>query len=198
MCTLQCSGRQLARAGPISRWKLKKANAHNTLKANIGHTKLSSNHKNLHIPTGKSMTLLPTCNWHIEAEEASSGRAQHFRKAGSSSIALSSLNLDSQSNTPSQTSEGHFHSAPAKKKTNARGYFLYRDQNTCFRKFKQLLFLKITILYCFLTIYFKNSVISQKSTHGGKESVFLFYFPTVKNGCGLLCGSHQIPSDALL
>lgn len=90
------------------------------------------------------MTLLPTCHWHRKAEEASSGRAQHFRRQAASSTALSSLNLGSQPNTPSQTLEGHFHSPrpPQKKKINGRGYFLCSDQNTCFQKFKQLLFLK--------------------------------------------------------
>lgn len=172
----------------------------NTLKANIRHIKLSSNHTNLHISTGKSMTLLPTCNWRRKAEEASSGRAQHFCRAGS----LLHCPFQFKPWFPTKHTSPNLRGelplpAPPQKKINGRGYFLCSDQNTCFQKFKQLLFLKKNHTLLLLNRLFQEQCNqSKKVDMRGRGVCFLFSFSTIKDGCGLLCRSHQIPNDLLL
>lgn len=153
---------QLTRTGPISRWKLKsKSTSHFESQYGI-HRSSSQSQKPIHCYEKKYDYYLPIYNTDIKAEEASNDRTQQFCKADKvvSSTDLSSLKLDSEPNTPSQTLEGHCHPKLL------LGYFLCNNPNTCFPKFKQLLFLRNYFLLVW-TVYFKDNVIYQKPVLGG-------------------------------
>ena len=126
---------QLARRGPKSRWKFKKAHAYNTLKTSIRYIKLSSNHENLYTSTEKVGLFAiyqqlaykgrGSQHWH----DPTSARQAHLPRA----FPVWTLILN-QTHLPKLQKD-----LPSK---SLLGYVLRSDQNICFPKFKQLLFLK--------------------------------------------------------